>query len=67
MTINEEKIIEKTKFTETNLQIEDIYKIKKDKKAYYVFLDKARAFIIPKRLMNENEEKLFLEIIKSKL
>lgn len=62
--ITDEEVSEKTAITNTVLKFEDMYKYGQDKTSYYIYIDKIKAFIIPKRIMNEDEKQKFEDIIK---
>lgn len=62
--ITDEELSEKTAITNTVLKFENMYKYGQDKTSYYIYIDKIKAFIIPKRIMNEDEKQRFEDIMK---
>lgn len=62
--VNENGIIEKTSKGETRIEFSDILKFEEDIYSIYIFIGKFRAYVIPKRYITAEEQKMIKEIIE---
>ena len=62
--ITNNELSERTTITTTVLKFENMYKYAQDKISYYIYIDRVKAFIIPKRIMNDDEKQKFEDIMK---
>lgn len=65
--LNDTGVFTSGEFGNTNIPWQDILKVIEVKKAFYVYLLKMQAFVIPKRLISANENTLIRSIVKKSL
>lgn len=68
ISFSEKGILQKSQNGDTELEWDDVFKVVEDKKCYFVFLTRSKAFYFPKRNFNSPEhEKEFVEWIVEKV
>ena len=63
--IDEKEIKEKSKSSTSIFKTENLYKCCQNKKYYFLFKSKVEAYVIPKKILNEEEKQKLEEIIKN--
>ena len=63
LIINEEQVIEKTIYSELTMKISEFYKIKHNKKYYFLYISKFEAIILPKRYVDEKQQERLNKIL----
>ena len=64
ITIDEKEIIEKSESSTSVFKTENLNKCCQNKKYYYLFKSKVEAYVIPKKILSEEEKQKLEEIIK---
>lgn len=65
IVINETGVSETSKYGNTSLEWADMYKAEETKSAFYIYIAKGQAFILPKRIL-ENDEDAAVRTLVSK-
>lgn len=61
--INETGVSQSNKFGNTSVAWEDLYKVEETKSAFYVYIAKRQAFILPKRILGSEEDSMVKSLI----
>lgn len=64
LTFSEEGISEKTSLSEMTYQWASVQSVKNHPKAIHIFVDKAMAFIVPKRSLTSEQEKELTDLLE---
>ena len=64
ITIDEKEIIEKSESSTSVFKTENLNKCCQNKNYYYLFKSKVEAYVIPKKILSEEEKQKLEEIIK---
>jgi hypothetical protein len=63
IVINKAGVSETSKYGNTSAEWADLYKIEEAKSAYYFYIAKGQAFILPKRILDNDEDTAVRELI----